>query len=388
MQQPKLPEREDTSPLEPNVERQEQAPLVTQFRKRQIDSQDGEQPKRTRLTRKNLALFTKMGRKKGTEASVSIPSESTIVSSTTKTTSTTTSSFAMQVHKNGIMHPSRSKPPTNLEDVRNRHITSRKTASPPESEYKRYVNKVEVAYNEATMVVEVSGKLLKEYDDEGYQRAFNQAFTGFPKDVGFNNHLSAPQPGFAEGLEMQEYDPIPIGEHVSGAVLYEDDPRSLTLPHLAGEWKGRGKDMDEARLQCAYDGAALVYARNQALLYIGKSDPPGHAEVTTFTTDGTNLKFYAHYAAPSEDGTPKYHQYQYASADVTDSYQGHKDGRRGLRNEQDHAREQSYALRDQLKKHWEEGRGGLHPITEGAPLLVAEGTSGETNAGRGKKKSY
>ncbi len=31
-------------------------------------------------------------------------------------------------------------------------------------------------------------------------------------------------------------------------------------------------------MQSAYDGAALVHSRNQALSYMGKSDPPGHAE--------------------------------------------------------------------------------------------------------------
>ncbi|KAK3371919.1 hypothetical protein B0H63DRAFT_503366 [Podospora didyma] len=181
----------------------------------------------------------------------------------------------------------------------------------------------------ATMVFEVGVHMLKEYDDDGYQRVFNQPFTGFPKDVGFNNGLSAPQPDFVEGLEMQEYDPFPVDEYVEGAVLYKDNPGSLSLPHFAGEWKGCGKHMEKAKLQSRYDGAALI---------------------TTFPTDGTNINFYAHHAAPSDDGMLKYYQYQYASANVKDTYQGHKDGRRGI-NEQDHARKQSYALRDQLKEH-------------------------------------
>lgn len=73
------------------------------------------------------------------------------------------------------------------------------------------------------------------------------------------------------------------------------------------EWKGRGIDMEEARLQSAYDEAALVYTRNQALSSVGKPDPAGHAGVMTFTTDGTNINFFAYYAAPSENGTLKYH---------------------------------------------------------------------------------
>lgn len=111
--------------------------------------------------------------------------------------------------------------------------------------------------------------------------------------------------------------------------------------------------MEEARLQSAYDGDTLVYARNQALSYLRKLDPPGHAEVTTFTTDGTNLAFYVHYAALSENSTLEYHQYLVKSTNLIDSHQGLKDGRRGLRNEQDYAFKLSNALRDQLREHWE-----------------------------------
>jgi tetratricopeptide (TPR) repeat protein len=65
------------------------------------------------------------------------------------------------------------------------------------------------------------------------------------------------------------------------------------LSHLAGEYKGPGKDMMGAETQAAYDGACLVYRRNQARLYLGNPDPPGHAFVSTFTTDGTTLNTYA-----------------------------------------------------------------------------------------------
>lgn len=111
--------------------------------------------------------------------------------------------------------------------------------------------------------------------------------------------------------------------------------------------------MNEAMIQSAYDGAALVYGRNQALSYLGKSDPPGHAEVTTFTTSGSILHFFAHYTALSEDDILQYHQYCYAST-ILNMYKKHKEGRRGLRNEQDYAQERSYALRDQLKEHWKQ----------------------------------
>jgi len=88
----------------------------------------------------------------------------------------------------------------------------------------RYGNTVGRAANEATLVVETCGELLKMYDDMGYRRAFSQAFTDFPTDVGFNNNLSAPQPDFVEGLEKREYSPFPISEHVKGAVIYQINP--------------------------------------------------------------------------------------------------------------------------------------------------------------------
>jgi len=295
--------------------------------------------------------------KQTSKKAVSAPPDSTADPSTqtptTKTISTTTLGFAEQAYKNRIIPPRLSVPPANLEAIWERHTGSRATACP--SDYKGFVKGTEVAYSEATMVVHMSRRLLKTYDDDnGYHQAFNQSFSALPKDLGFNNGLSAPQPDFVEGLEREEYRPFPV-DRVEGAVLYKDEPSSIALPHLAGEWKGRGKDLEVARLQSAYNGAALVRARNQALAHMGKSDPTGHAEVTTFTTDGTNLNFFTHYAAPSKkDGTLEYHQYRYASACLTDSHQGYKDGRKGLRNAQDHAKEQSYALRDDLTEHWKQ----------------------------------
>lgn len=306
-------------------------------------------------------------------------SSTTDTSSTPKTISTTRSGFARQASKNGILHRISSKAPTNLQALRKEYANRRRSASPTQSEHNRYDNAVTKAVNETTMVNRAGGMLLKNHDDEHYGIAFNQAFTGFPEDVGFNHGLSTPKPDFVEGLEMGEFDPFPIDEHVDGAVLHKDNPFSLTLPHIAGEWKGVGKDMEKARQQSAYDGAALVYARNQALSYLGTSDPPGHAQVATFTTDGTNLNLYAHYASLNEDGVPKYHQYRIKSTNLIDSYEGFKEGRRALRNAQEYAKKQSYALRNQLKDGWKQRRNGLHPMADGTPPVPELGLPGATN---------
>ncbi|KAJ2891395.1 hypothetical protein MKZ38_000509 [Zalerion maritima] len=338
---------------------------TTPTRKRQIDNSDVEpQPKRARLTRKkltrkNLAEFNKMGKKKNSD-----PTDDSR-STKTKTTSTTTSGFAMKAHRNGILEPAYSKPPANLENIRKQHAKSRATASPPESIYNDYIDRVEGAGTEATMVAETS-ELLKKYP-KGYKREFNRTFTNYPKNVGFNDNLSAPQPDFIEGPEMLQYDPFPVDEHVPGAALYRDDPRFITLPQIAGEWKGPAGDIREARMQSAYDGAAMVHARTQALAYIGEEDPPGHAVIITFTTDGTNLNLYAYYTIPAEKDkdTLQYYQYPVLSTNITSTYQGYKDGRKSLRNAQDHAKAQSEQLRDQLKQHWKQNRNKLPPVAEG-----------------------
>jgi hypothetical protein len=199
--------------------------------------------------------------------------------------------------------------------------------------------------------------LLKNFLEEenpGYTRVIDQAFTALPDNLGFNNGLATPQPDMAEGLMAREFMPFPIDDQLGGvAVFIKDEKDSITLPHLAAEFVGPGKDMLQARIQSAYDGAALVYARNEALKYIGKPDPRGYSAITTFTSDGTSVCFFAHYADQSEtDGKIEYHQYSLGTISLTDSYDTWVEARRQLRNVQEDARNRSYDLRDQLVDYW------------------------------------
>ncbi|KAI1499859.1 hypothetical protein F5X99DRAFT_410647 [Biscogniauxia marginata] len=300
-------------------------------------------PKRARLTRKNLQLLNRMIKSK----------------LTTETHSTTSSGFEAQALKNGILDRVKSKAPANLNDRRTRLNRKRETASPTESMYGDYVAAVTTAPNEQTMIYEMA-KLLKEHNDRGYRKVLNQAFTAFPKEVGFNNGLSAPQPDLVEGLQLRRFLPFPVDEQLDGAALIKDDPYSITLPHLAGEWKGPGKDMNEARMQSAYDGAALVYERNQALEFLGEPDPPDHAAVSSFTTDGTTLNFFCHHSAPSKDRDKiEYHQCLMTFTNLMNSFDGFEQGRKQLRNLQEDARDESYALRDRLQGHWKARQGAI-----------------------------
>ncbi|KND89206.1 hypothetical protein TOPH_06223 [Tolypocladium ophioglossoides CBS 100239] len=168
------------------------------------DAQDGggherqcQPAKRARLTRENIRLLDKI------DTSRVPPTYTGNITSRPKTVSTT-SSLETQAAKNGILDPVSSKPHKNLRDIG------------------------------------VEDYLDTVGSHRGYRRAFNQAFTAYPTDVGFNNGLPAPQPDFVQGLRQRELRPYPIAEELDSAVLFEDDRHSLVLPHIAGEWKNRG----------------------------------------------------------------------------------------------------------------------------------------------------
>lgn len=265
-----------------------------------------------------------------------------------KTISTTTTGFRAQATANGILHPLRSMPAHNAGEILERLSRRRDSASPTELQYQRYRRKIRTAGNEAAVVHRMLS-LFKDYDDE-YNVDMTRALSALPQQLGFNNGLSAPRPDFIEGPSKEEFLPVDPSI-IQGAVLFKDDATSITLPHLAGEWKSRSGNMDVATLQSGYDGAAMVYGRNQAQEYLGDADAIGYSHVITFTSNGEHITFFAHHALPTgEDGKVEYHQHYLARTDLTDSYESFKKGRRQIRNAQDYAREQSFALRDQLRK--------------------------------------
>jgi hypothetical protein len=266
------------------------------------------------------------------------------------TISTTKSGFKDAAFKNGVLDVFNSRPPANLDSLQNRPDRTRDSASPTELQSTRYKRKMLITSSESSVLMQ-SSKLLKEYDCIEYNTAHNQAFTAFPKNVGFNNGLSPAKPDLIEGFIMSEYEPFPIRDELGGAAVITPGPNAITLPHLAGEWKSQGKDMTQAETQAAFDGACMVYGRNEALSYLGKSDPPGHAYVFTFTIDGTTLNTFAHYSSRSE-GQVKYHIYPINSTFLSTSHKDFKTAQRRLRNLQDYAKELSEALRDELKEVW------------------------------------
>lgn len=317
------------------------------------------------LTQQNLRLLEKMTTRlrKTKTLRVSILSSTPFYNTGTtqtrikeKTLSTTAPGFEARAFDNGVLNPPNSKPPVNIDDLRTRLNMPRRSSSPSETRFRAYSHAVQTAPNEDS-IVHIAARLFNDFeDDPQYTQVYNQTLNLFPHNVGFNDGLSAPQPDLMEGLQQPSFQPFPIRQEIGGAAVLLDDPNSITLPHLAGEWKGRGRSMESARVQSAYDGAALVYARSRALSYIGVNDPPGHAAVITFTWDGVLINFWAHYAAPSptKAGAIEYHQYLITSTNMLNSYADFKKGCRLLQNLQDFARERAYELRDRLREHWQQ----------------------------------
>ncbi|KAI1491269.1 hypothetical protein F5X96DRAFT_632272 [Biscogniauxia mediterranea] len=301
------------------------------------------------------------------------PPDPVLSSLSTDITSAIYSTFATRLERNGILDLAHSKPPQNLEGLR-ACLTDTNTASfPPEPTYEDYIDIVGAAVNRETLIAEML-PLFTRHPQKHRRRALNEPFKGLPINAGFNCDLPKPQPHYVEALHVQDYRPFPLDEHIECAILVPHKHRpdhSLALPHLAGEWASPGESMGEARLRSAYHGAALVYARNQALAYMGSPDPPRHAEVITFITDGTTLVFFAHYARAPPDRygiALEYHQYPVATVSLTSSRTEFEGGRVVIEHIQEGAYRRSCELRDRLLEHWRSTCPGLWK--ERSPPLV------------------
>ncbi|KAK0655514.1 hypothetical protein B0T16DRAFT_451177 [Cercophora newfieldiana] len=222
------------------------------------------------LTRKNLALFNKMGKEKSSDPSDDSGSATTISTTTISTTtistttiSTTSPGFVTQARRNGILDPRSSEQPPDLRDLYKQLVSSQETPSPPKSAYSNYVDQVK-----RLRVVPSVVKVVI--------------------------------------LEGSDFPIIPL---------------------------------------------VLI------------------TRVASF------LAIFAHHTTLSEKGTLEYHQYPIKSINLVNSYEGYKEGRRLLRNAQDRAREQSHALKEQLKEYYDQqrGGGGLHPVTKEVPPLPVPG---------------
>ena len=69
-----------------------------------------------------------------------------------------------------------------------------------------------------------------------------------------------------ENLDPKQFRPFPTRQQLGGAAVPTPETNAITLPHLAGEWKAKGKDMTQARTKAAYDDVYMVYGETQRVV--------------------------------------------------------------------------------------------------------------------------
>ena len=287
-------------------------------------------------------------------------------SSSTKTVSSSDPRFQQIAVNNGILVPRNSTQPNNFDETRNYLNRPRESASPSLDEYNQYLFDADTADNEDTLKLALIGQ-LKKYNDGFYRSAYNQQFTEYPSNAGFNDGLSTPKPDLVQGLNLQAFEPYPVKDKLGGSAVPTPSLYPITLAHMAGEFKRPGGDLVLARGQAAYDAACLVYGRSIARESMGRSDPPGNTHVGSFISDGTHLTTFTHYATKDASGKIVYHQWPVSDTNIQLSHQSFKTGRRQLRNLQDWTRENSYLLKKELLDHYKLSlaQSNEQPIPEG-----------------------
>ncbi|KAI7787144.1 hypothetical protein LA080_000480 [Diaporthe eres] len=253
----------------------------------------------------------------------------------TRSISTTSEGFENSALDNGVLDAVRSGKQAVVDsDVKMKLLASRESASPTQSQYDKFADRIVEASNEQGTIAVYSKYIFQDTEDThfdiGYRRKEDKMWTEFPKNVGFNNGLSAPKPDMIEGFPRDTFPPTI--EDVKASRLVRDEPRYVALPHMAVEYKAREKSLHEAKVQAGYDGAAMVYGRNEALKYIGKADPPRQPAVLTATTIGQEWKVYGHCAHPNDsNGKEEYYQCRMAGGSM-ENLSEYKQGRKVLRN--------------------------------------------------------
>lgn len=324
---------------------------------------------RTTLTRENLHRLDEITGTASIPGAPNNASRSQSKSSSTHTQtptnaakallSPTTPEFAQKYLQNGNLDIIDSSQVPLAGTTQAQILSPRSSPSPPPEAFTGFIKHVQRASTKTDLARIFDRRILKALDDDGnndllptdYEVRLHQPWTAFPQNVGFNNGLAAPRPARVEGFLASTFPP-PILAALGGSVTpVENGLYPLALPHFAIEFTDAGNDMQQRAP--GYAGAAMVYARNRALAFLGQRDPPRWAAVVTASTDGHAWNAYAHYALKSEgsEGRLEYYQYPLASGSwyPRDEYER---GYRVLRNLQEYGFEQSVDLRARLRLHF------------------------------------
>ncbi|UKZ46400.1 hypothetical protein TrVGV298_000601 [Trichoderma virens] len=250
--------------------------------------------------------------------------------------------------RNGVLTLDMSRPPRNLEWLQMRLKSARHVPDWPTNKWQSYTMHSYLGTTKEAIMFEMMPLFQAFPNRPEYIRTFCQRFDDFPEYAPFALGIEKPCPGFAQGFRLEAYPCMNI-EYVSAAVCLVRDHASLVHPHLAGDFTSG--DVNDLEAVSARHGAALVYMRNLALAHIRAEILEDMAGIMTFTTNGTYINFFAHYASTSAEGRLEYHQYPIASVNLMGSYFEFIQGVTMLRNCQDHALFIATHLRDDLEKY-------------------------------------
>lgn len=259
--------------------------------------------------------MTKSKDTKSTTSAILSSKTGSAATSDAKSISTTHEDFEHRFRVNGAISvlKSRKIPPSNKDEATAYALKLRESASPTSSQQDYYLEELEQTSNEREVEELMCGNILKphripELREINYRAKIDKQWAAYPKDVGFNNGLSAPKPDRTEGYAQTTFPPN-INQLGGSATLVNNEESFIALPHFAAELKDFGKSLRQCEVQAGYDGAAMVYARNKALASIGQADPPGRASPITVASDGRTWRTYVHYSKENEE-THKTEYYQ------------------------------------------------------------------------------
>lgn len=301
-------------------------------------------------------------------------------SNASKQRSTTEAGFDERYYDNGNLNVHASNRFQLANDLEARVERTRGSASPPRSMFDDFNTLAFEVSGEKDLERIVSDRVLKalQVNNEGrlteWRIRLDKQWVDFPKEVGFNNGLAPPKPDHIEGFLRSSFPPT-VNALGGSATLVKNEPHFVVLPHFAIEFKGASGDLRKAEVQAGYDGAAMVYARNRALAYLGQPDPPRFAAVVTAITDGRLWHAFAHYAHKNEaTGILESYQYELACGSWT-KYSDFKRGYMVFRNLQEYSHEQSTELRDRLQRHYD-----IHGVVTAPQLATPSGSRPSSRA--------
>lgn len=242
---------------------------------------------------------------------------------------TTDSEFRMTLRRNQVLTPAESPAPANIDEIIRFLERDRESEPPDQEDFCDYKAAMQ-APNEDTLRTE-SIELIIKRPARGlhYRKVINHAFTETSTERGYNNNLSSPQPDVAFGYRWDEFTPAVIDTWPPGLVP-SNDPHTIALPHFFAEYNSPGTDYVLAEAKAAYDGAYGVFVRREAQRLIGVRDPPRHAHVFSFASDGNLHRIFAHY----REGE-RYYQHAIFAEFMSESATGYEKSYKRTRNLQD-----------------------------------------------------